>query len=241
MNCEKCQDLVSDFLDGSLSHEDQTTLNLHLEECLECAGVRNDLHAIVDFCQAHRGEYVAPANAQALWQGIRNVLEAEAVEVVAAPALASPAPARSQSLKGWVGRSWELSFPQLIAAAAAIVLVVSLSTVVTFRRLQTGTASSVNAASASDASLNLAAASIRDRVSQQQEMISYWNQRVEFNKARWSVEMRETFDRNLKVIDQAVNDSFESLSRNPHDEVSEEMLHAALNEKLSLLKEFAEL
>ena len=44
-----------------------------------------------------------------------------------------------------------------------------------------------------------------------------------------------------KVIDQAVNDSFESLSRNPHDEVSEEMLHAALNEKLSLLKEFAEL
>jgi hypothetical protein len=31
------------------------------------------------------------------------------------------------------------------------------------------------------------------------------------------------------------------LSRNPHDEVSEEMLNTALNEKLSLLKEFAEL
>jgi anti-sigma factor RsiW len=239
MNCEKCQDLVSDFLDGSLSHEDQTALNLHLEECLECAGVRNDLHAIVDFCQAHRGEYVAPANAQALWQGIRNVLEAEAVAGVATPPPASPAPARSRSLKSWVGRSWELSFPQLIAAAAAIVLVVSLSTAVTFRRLQSSP--SVNASPAGNASLNLAGANVRDRVSQQQEMISYWNQRVEFNKARWSVEMRETFDRNLKVIDQAVNDSFESLSRNPHDEVSEEMLHAALNEKLSLLKEFAEL
>jgi hypothetical protein len=72
-------------------------------------------------------------------------------------------------------------------------------------------------------------------------MISYWNQRVEFTKARWSPEMRETFDRNLQVIDQAVNDSFDSLSRNPHDEVSEEMLNTALNEKLSLLKEFAEL
>ena len=53
--------------------------------------------------------------------------------------------------------------------------------------------------------------------------------------------MRETFDRNLKVIDQAVNDSFDALSQDPHDEVSEEMLNTALNEKLSLLKEFAEL
>ena len=51
---------------------------------------------------------------------------------------------------------------------------------------------------------------MRDRVSQQQQLISYWNQRVEYNKARWSPEMRETFDRNLKVIDQAVNDSFDS-------------------------------
>ena len=53
--------------------------------------------------------------------------------------------------------------------------------------------------------------------------------------------MRETFDRNLAVIDQTVNDSMNSLTQNPHDDVSEEMLNAALNEKLSLLKEFAEL
>ena len=56
MNCEKCQDLISDFLDGTLSHEDQTTLNAHLEECLDCAAVRNDLQSIVGFCRTHRGE-----------------------------------------------------------------------------------------------------------------------------------------------------------------------------------------
>ena len=70
---------------------------------------------------------------------------------------------------------------------------------------------------------------------------AYWNQRVELNKARWNQQMRETFDRNLQVIDQAVNDSLNELNRNPHDEVSEEMLNAALNEKLALLKEFSEL
>jgi hypothetical protein len=52
--------------------------------------------------------------------------------------------------------------------------------------------------------------------------------------------MRQTFDRNLQVIDQAVNDSMNNLGQNPHDEVSEEMLNSALNEKLALLKEFAE-
>lgn len=235
MNCEKCQDLISDFLDGALSHEDQSTLNLHLEECLGCADVRNDLHSIVDFCRTQRGVYVAPPNERALWQGIRNVIEAEASE-----AKLVPVPARRRSWFDWAGRSWELSFPQLLALAAAIVLVVSLSTAVGLRRWQTGESAKFKSPG-TDTNLSLSAANVRSRISQQEQLISYWNQRVEFNKARWNPEMRETFDRNLKVIDQAVNDSFDALSHNPHDEVSEEMLNAALNEKLSLLKEFAEL
>ncbi len=72
-------------------------------------------------------------------------------------------------------------------------------------------------------------------------MIGYWNDRVELNKARWNAQMRDTFDRNMKVIDAAVNDSMRQLNQNPHDEVSEEILNAALNDKVELLKEFAEL
>jgi hypothetical protein len=166
------------------------------------------------------------------------MIESGAGSLVTAPALGKFR--RSSSWKNWTRRSWELSFPQLIASAVAIVLVVSLSTVVALRRYQIGGPTVSNAPSR-DASMSLAAASVRDRVSQQQQLISFWNQRVEYNKARWSPEMRETFDRNLQVIDQTVNDSLNSLSQNPHDEVSEEMLNAALNEKLSLLKEFAEL
>jgi hypothetical protein len=234
MNCEKCQDLISDFLDGALSHEDQATLNLHFEECLDCAGVRDDLQSIVGFCYVHRGEYTAPPNEKALWQRICNVIEAGANPVAPAPENLS----QGNFWTNWLGRSWELSFQQLIASVAAIVLVVSLSTLVGVRLYQSG--SRVTKVSG-EANPSLAAADVRERVSQQQQLISYWNQRVEFNKARWSPEMRETFDRNLKVIDEAVNTSFQTLSQNPHDEVSEEMLNAALNEKLSLLKEFAEL
>jgi hypothetical protein len=235
MNCEKCQDLISDFLDGALSNHDQATLNSHLEECLGCADVRNDLQAIVGFCRTQRGQYTAPPNTQALWQRIRNVVEAEARPQVGVPA----APARRPARTSWIGRTWELSFPQLAAAAAAIVLIVSLSTIVGLKRWQSGTVRVQPGVT--EAGLSIAAADLRNRISQQQQAINYWNQRVEFNKARWSPQMRETFDRNLKVIDDAVKDSFDALSQNPHDEVSEEMLNAALNEKLSLLKEFAEL
>jgi hypothetical protein len=237
MNCEKCQDLISDFVDGALSQENQSTLSAHLEECLHCAGVRDDLESIVGFCRTHRGEYTAPPNEKALWLRIRNMIEAGAGSDEE-PAPVAARKSRSKFWSSWTGRSWELSLPQLVASAAVIVLVVSLSTFVGLKRIQSGAPTNPQGSS-SDTALNLANA--RERVSQQQQLISYWNDRVEFNKARWSPQMRETFDRNLQVIDQAVNDSFDALSRNPDDDFSKEMLNSALNEKLSLLKEFAAL
>jgi hypothetical protein len=238
MNCEKCHELINDLLDGSLNREDERYLDSHLNDCLDCQRVRADLQSIVTFCQTHRGEYVAPPNERALWLRIRNTVEAER-PVVAAP----PRSKTRQATPGWLGRSWELSFPQLAASVAGIVLVVSLTTAVGVRRWQ-GTG--VRSQTFADAGMmNISApnvdANVLDRTRQQQQMIDYWNQRVEMNKVRWSPQMRATFDRNLKVIDQAVNDSLSELSKNPHDEVSEEMLNAALSEKLAILKEFADL
>ena len=133
-----------------------------------------------------------------------------------------------------MGRSWELSLPQLAASAVAIVLLVSLATVVGLRRW--------GGYGTSPAALpQVEASNINDRFSQRRQVIDYWNQRVELNKARWSPEMRETFERNMKVIDQTVADSLNELKRNPHDEVSEQMLNESLNDKLALLKEFSDL
>ncbi len=238
MNCEKCQELIGDLVDGALSRENEATLNSHLEECLTCADVRKDLRSIVDFCQAHRGEYSAPPNEKALWLRIRNVIEAETPSF--APAAAPARPAGKRFWPEWMGRSWELSMPQLAASVAAIALVVSLTTVVGLRRWDASRSlgsSRTNVATAAQS----AGASVSNRIAQQQQAINYWNQRVETNKARWNQQMRDTFDRNLQVIDQAVNDSLNDLSRNPHDEVSEEMLNAALSEKLALLREFSDL
>lgn len=235
MNCEKCQELIGELVDGGLSREDESTLSLHLEKCLACAEVRNDLQSIVAFSRNHRGEYSAPPNAAAMWLRIRNVIEAE-TELAAKAAAPARLPARS-FWSGWMSRSWELSMPQLAASAAAIILVVSLGTTVGLRRWDISRATAPVAPSPRSE----AEARVRDRMWRQQQAISYWNQRVETNKARWNQQMRDTFDRNLKVIDQAVNDSLNEVNRDPHDEVSEEMLNTALSEKLALLREFSDL
>ena len=230
MNCETCQELIHDLIDGSITQRDEFTLNTHLRECLDCESVRQDLASIVGFCRTQRGQYEAPPNEQALWLRIRNSIEAELPSRVTTNSEPSPS-----FLSRWLGRSWELSLTQLAASAVAIVLLVSLATVVGLRRWGGYGTPTMVAGTQADAS------DLNDRFWQRRQVIDYWNQRVEVNKARWSPEMRETFERNMKVIDQAVADSMNELKRNPHDEVSEQMLNESLNDKLALLKEFSDL
>ena len=227
MNCETCQELIHDLIDGSISQRDEFTLNTHLKQCLDCDSVRQDLASIVGFCRTQRGQYEAPPNERALWLRIRNVIEAEPSTNVAV----NPEP-RSSFLGRLMGQSWQLSLPQLAASAVAIVLLVSLATVVGLRRWG-GYPVDVPAT-------QVEASNAKDRIWQRQQAISYWNQRIELNKARWSPDLRDSFDRNLKVIDEAVATSINELNRNPHDTVAELTLNEALNDKLELLKDFAD-
>ena len=232
MNCEKYQELLSDLVDGLLVTEDRNQIEAHLNDCAFCAEVRDDFVTIVGYCQDHRGEYEAVPNERALWLRISNIIEAESQ---------SARPVDVPSGAGWwfrlMNKSWQLSFPKLAGSAAALAVVVALVTVFAGGRLSF--LSGVQTAGVGPLIKN--SASIDDRYRQQQQAIAYWNQRVELNKARWSAQMRETFDRNMGVIDAAVNDSMIQLRQDPHDTVSEDILNDALNDKVALLKEFAEL
>jgi hypothetical protein len=175
-----------------------------------------------------RGVYEAPPNEQALWLRIRNTIEAEL------PSRVSPNSEPQRSFfSRWLSRSWELSLPQLAASAVAIVLLVSLATVVGLRRW--------GGYGVSPVVPQVEASNINDRFWQRRQAIDYWNERVELNKPRWSPEMRDAFDRAMKVIDQSVNDSFSALQQNPHDEVSEQMVNESLDDKLAVLKKFSDL
>ena len=129
MNCETCQELIHDLIDGSITQRDEFTLNTHLKECLDCDSVRQDLASIVGFCRTQRGQYDAPPNEQAMWLRIRNVIEAELPHRPVTNTEPQPS-----FLGRLMGRTWELSLPQLVTSTVAIVLLVSLVTVVGLRR-----------------------------------------------------------------------------------------------------------
>ena len=233
MNCEKYHELLSDLVDGTVSSDVRASVEAHLNGCVVCAEVRDDLIAIVTFCQDHRGEYDAVPNERALWLRISNTIEAE--DLAAQPKVDVPSGAR-----WWfrlMNSSWQLSFPRLAAAVVMIAVMASAATVF-FGKLSPAITSGVQTQGIGSTTVAL---SIDDRYRQQQQAIAYWNQRVEMNKARWNQQMRETFDRNMSVIDAAVNDSMTQLRQNPHDAVSEDILNDALNDKVALLKEFSEL
>jgi Putative zinc-finger len=249
MNCEKCQELLSDFLDGVMNGEDQATFNAHLEECFPCFNVHAEMNSIVSFCREHQGEYIAPPNEQAMWVRIRNTIEIDS----SAAAVATQNPTAATQRESWwsrmMGRSWELSLPQVAAAVIAIIVVASFATVFGLRGFQrTGTESNLASSNGSArGGLSVAGdsktADPNSRLWQQQQQIKYWSQIVEERKAHWNPQVRADFEHNLNLLDETVQESLQKLSTRSgeHDEVTEEMLNSALNDKMQLLKEFSDL
>jgi hypothetical protein len=252
MNCEKCQELLSDYLDGALGREDHATFSAHLEECFPCFNAHAELNSIVSFCRDNRGEYLAPPNERALWLRIRNTVEAETAAAAATGARNQfPAERREGWWSRMMGRSWELSLPQVAMAVVAIIVIASLATIFGLRGLQrVGTTESIASKDADGSGAQNAFALHGNNGSReveannrawQQQQIKYWAQVVEERKGHWSPQMREDFEHNLNLLDETVEDSLKKLSEQPHDEVTEEMLNAALDDKMQLLKEFSDL
>src|SRR5919112_3907207 len=104
MNCEKCQELLSEFLDGTLGHSEHAAVGAHIAACEMCAAAREDFHAIIAVAREARGQLFAPADERALWLRVREEVEAES-----RPARArADAPAAAGFWSRLFGKRWEL-------------------------------------------------------------------------------------------------------------------------------------
>jgi hypothetical protein len=233
MNCEKCQELLSDFLDGTLTHSEHAAVGAHMAGCQLCAAAREDFHAIIAVARDARGQLFAPADERALWLRVRETVESEAPAARAASA-AAPAGFWSRLF----GRRWEFSLPQLAAGAACLAVAAASLTAFAVRTGPAPEAQAVRAATVR----RVVADDFYPRTYLQQHAASlqYWEQRVQARKASWNPRMRASFDRSVYELDQTVNESLDDLRQNPHDEVAEQMLNSALRDKIELLREFGE-
>ena len=230
MNCEKCQELLSEFLDGTLGHAEHAAVGAHIAACAMCDAAREDFHAIIAVAREARGQLFAPTDERALWLRVQAEVEAES-----RPARAAVAGAGFWSRL--FGQRFELSLPQLAAGAAALVVAVASVTALGVRYASTGARPERAATVRRVVSDDLYP---RTYLDSHEASLRYWEQRVEARRASWNPRMRASFDRSVYVLDQSVSDSLNDLRQNPHDELAEETLNAALRDKIELLREFGE-
>lgn len=232
MNCEKCQELLSEFLDGTLGHSEHTAVGAHLAACGACDAAREDFHAIIAAARDVRAEVFIPMDERALWLRVRAEVEAESRPVRAAASAAA-----GGFWSRLFGQRFELSLPQLAAGVAALVVAVASVTTLGVRYASAPARTERNATMRRVVSDDFYP---RTYLESHEASLRYWEQRVEARRASWNPRMRASFDRSVYVLDQSVKDSLDDLQRNPHDEVAEEMLNAALRDKIELLREFGE-
>jgi len=236
MNCEYCQELISVYLDNELDFQVAADVRTHLAECAGCAKVCEDFAMILDFCDLDETEHSLPPNSKALWCRINNLIETEI-------ALETPKEITEEKPR----RRWQFSFGQAFASILGIALVSSLLTIVGIQNYSAGDVSANAAPSLFDRAMSKVGLvetpqqARENRVREQHAAIEYWNRRVETKRANWDNYLREAFDRNLNEINQVVFEYDRILQENPQDDLSNEMLDSALNEKMALLREFSEL
>ncbi len=239
MNCEQCQELISVYLDNELENRVCVEVQEHLAMCAECAKVCEDFAMILDCCELEESEYALPPNPKALWCRINNLIETEI-----APELKKEAEHNEIQKR----RRWQFSFPQVFASILGIALFSSLLTLVFIKNFSAPKDVSANTApSLFDRALGKVGLvetpeqARENRIKEQQTAIEYWKKRVETKRVNWDAHLRDSFDRNLNEINQVVHEYDQILQQNPSDDLSDEMLDSALNEKMEFLREFAEL
>lgn len=239
MHCDECNELLSNFMDSDLDDVRAQAVREHLAVCSPCAKVCEDLAAIIDLCKTEPPNEIVPPNSQALWCRINNIIESEIKP--------EPLPKIEESRRQF----WRFSLPQLAGAVLCIAMVSSLLTVVAIRNYRSSTD---DFAARSPESQTLAERFMsrvglidtplkarERRLAEQQAVIEYWDKRVMERRSQWDARVRDAFDRNLDIINESVNDYTVILQQNPEDEITGEMLDSALDEKTSLLRQFAEL
>jgi anti-sigma-K factor RskA len=218
MICTKCQELLSDYIDGALELGEQVSIERHLADCEPCRAMRDDLLQIVHF--SHQLPLQAPASS--LWPRIQSDLTELRPRLWDRP------------LRWWArirSFNFNLSVPQMIAGAATLVIVISIGVIVSRRD---GPAINSDTATRLSQVTPLSNADLQ----QLEKQINKLSDSVEQRKESWDPELRIAFERNLFYVDQTLVECRHQLNDNPSDDVSQELMLNAYREKVRLLEGF---
>jgi anti-sigma factor RsiW len=215
MNCQDLDQLLDDFVDGALDEPANGRVAAHLQTCPSCRNDETRLRSVVAAAAA-LDRSLAPG--RGLWPEIAATITADREE------------RRLPS-----GRR-PLIWAALLAAAAALL---AFTAVVTVRMLSSGLVGhelgTVEATSA-NSSADVARAQATLLAARQQLLAA-----VAARRASLSPQTIEVVEKNLRIIESAVNEMQTALSREPDNPALPRLLVVAYQQEIDLLQRTATL
>ncbi len=214
---DKWTERLSEFLDGDLGSDDRTALERHLETCRECRDILADLETV----KIRAGALQDTPPSAPLWRGIAERI-GERVETEASD---SGVPQRA-------GRRLAVSVPQLAAASIALMLL-SGGTVQIFHASRTTEMQGPTVVEQASEPMVVPAgfdAMEYDRAITELEQV------LRARRDQLAPSTVRILERNLVVIDQAIEDAWEALSQDPSNEYVNSHLARTMKQKIRLLR-----
>jgi hypothetical protein len=219
MNCERCQLLVDDYVDGTLAADERAALDTHLAGCPACQTMANDFRAIRSAAGSLE-RYVPPPQA---WPKIAAAVERERTHSYA----------RRLFNAGPIFRSG-------LAVAATLLLVVGATSWFVWSRMSPiePAPRTVTTAPAADPELaQTVEHELKLAEQHYQNAIAGLEKITRSESATLDPQVAAVLQKNLEVIDQAIGESRAALQTQPTSEVAQESLFEALRNKVVLLQE----
>ena len=229
---------LSEYIDGDLTAAERDRVERHLSSCSQCAGLVEDLRAVVRGAQS---VHDAPPAAD-LWPGIASRLE---------PRDSAPRVVAIESRRG--PRRLSFSIPQLAAASLAVALLSAGAVWMAIRDGGTAGPSMVAVGARSEepitgaregagseepiSGVTLASGSASPAFAEYEAAVADLERLLDELADDIDPEARLAIDRNLEIIDQAIQQTRGALDADPDDAYLNTHLASTMQRKIDVLQE----
>lgn len=227
-------DRLSEYLDGGLSEESFAEVEAHLSACGSCRRVLEELRSVVGRAGALGG--IEPP--RDLWGGIAATIQAPAPRVdEGAKVIALPtAEERAHTVGPVVERRLSFTAPQLAAAAVTLIVASSIGTWAAGPGLGArGDASDVGVTTPS--AFVMASANDADAPEGLAAELRTLEEAMVAARSELDPNTVRVLERNLGVIEKAIEDSRQALALDPGNEFLSQHLERVYQRKLAYLRE----
>lgn len=213
MKCQKAQRLISEFIDGRLSEEQEASLQNHIRQCPDCQKLVKDFEEITE--ETKHLDSVSPSPGS--WWKIQKKLREEK---------APKSPHRTSEKKRWTFVFSPEAQRNVLAAALLLVIVVGAALI------GVNHWNSHRAVSSEESWAKLEEAERHYRLA-----IEALQEAVTAQKREFNPELIHVYQRNLEIINQSIQACKQAVHENPENMEARHYLLAAYRQKVDFLNE----